>query len=121
MEAVAVVLVVEDDGFLQLAALDLVETAGFVGIVASNADEAIAILEARDDVRIVMTDVEMPGSMDGLKLSHFIRNRWPPVHLIIVSGRAMLSESQIPSGTKFFSKPYDDGAIVAQLKKFAAT
>jgi CheY-like chemotaxis protein len=116
-----VVLVVEDDGLLQLAALELVEAAGLVGLSAANSDEAISILEDRQDIHIVLTDVEMPGSMDGVKLSHFIRNRWPPIHLIIVSGRAMLSESQIPPGTKFFSKPYDDEAIIAQLKKFAAT
>ena len=58
-----------------------------------------------------------PGTMDGVKLAHFIRERWPPVHLIIVSGIAVLNESQIPYGTKFFSKPYHDETLVAELQR----
>ena len=117
MQGSDVVLIVEDQYLLQLAAIELVESAGFIGIGASNADDAIKILEARQDIRIVLTDVEMPGTMDGVKLAHFIRKRWPPVHLIIVSGIAVLNESQIPYGTKFFSKPYHDETLVAELQR----
>ena len=117
MQGSDVVLIVEDQYLLQFAALELVESAGFIGICASNADDAIKILEARQDIRIVLTDVEMPGTMDGVKLAHFIRERWPPVHLIIVSGIAVLNESQLPYGTKFFSKPYHDETIIAELHR----
>jgi hypothetical protein len=70
-------LVVEDELLLRLMAVDIVETAGFEALSAGTADEALAILEARADVRLVFTDVQMPGSMDGLRLAHAVRDRWP--------------------------------------------
>ena len=113
----AVVLVVEDSPLILMTALDLVTTAGFEGVGAASADEAIAILEARSDIRLVFTDVEMPGSIDGLKLAHYIRNRWPPIHLIVASGRTILEESQLPIGSSFFSKPYDHNTIVEKMTR----
>src|SRR5665213_920165 len=92
----AVVLAVEDSPIVLLGALDLVRAAGFTGVGAQSADEAIAILEARPDIRLVFTDVEMPGSIDGLKLAHYIRERWPRIHLIVASGKAILQESRLP-------------------------
>jgi CheY-like chemotaxis protein len=71
------ILVVEDELLLRLMAVDIVETAGFEALSAGTADEALAILEARADVRLVFTDVQMPGSMDGLRLAHAVRDRWP--------------------------------------------
>lgn len=117
----AVILVVEDHPLIRLNALDLVRDAGFEAIGASNADEAISILEARSDVRLVFTDVEMPGTMDGLKLAHYIRNRWPPVHLIVVSGKAIHEETGLPVNTKFFPKPYNDNVIVEELTRLLAS
>src|ERR1700738_5539437 len=76
-----VVLVVEDENLIRLSALDMVEEAGFEAIAATDADEAIRILESRNDIRAVFTDVHMPGSMDGLRLARVVRNRWPPVAL----------------------------------------
>ncbi len=113
----AVVLVVEDHPLIRLNALELVCTAGFEGVGATNADEAIRILEARPDIRLVFTDVEMPGTMDGLKLVHYIRGRWPAVHLIVASGRAIIEESQLPSGSKFFTKPYSDHNIIEAMTR----
>src|SRR4029078_5466950 len=97
-----------------MSALDLVTTAGFEGVGAADADEAIGILEARQDIRLVFTDVEMPGTIDGVKLAHYIRDRGPPIHLIVASGRSILEESQLPSGSRFFSKPYDEDTIVQE-------
>ena len=113
----AVVLVVEDNAIILLNALDLVTNAGFEAVGAANADEAIAILEARADIRMVFTDIEMPGTMDGVKLAHHIRHRWPPVHLIVASGTAIHEESQLPPGSRFFSKPYDDDMIVKEMTR----
>jgi len=107
----AVILVVEDIVLIRMGAVDLVQSAGYEALEASNADEAIRILESRADIDLVFTDVEMPGTMDGIKLSHYIRNRWPPVKLIVASGRAILKESSLPEGSRFFSKPYSDHAI----------
>lgn len=110
------VLVVEDEPLIRLAAMSLVEDSGFEALEATNADEAIAILEARQDVRVVFTDIDMPGSMDGIKLAHYIRERWPPVQIIMASGKAIVGESGLPAGARFFSKPYADHAIADTLR-----
>jgi len=82
-------------------AADLVEAAGYRAIEVSNADEAIAILEARKDIRIVFTDIDMPGSMDGLKLARAIRRRWPPIELILTSGHFDVPEATFQRGVYF--------------------
>lgn len=111
------ILVVEDDALIRWSAADLVISAGFEAVEAASADEAIQILEARQDIRLVFTDVEMPGTMDGIKLAHYIRRRWPPVQLIIASGRAIVQESDLPEGTRFFHKPYQDYTIVKEINR----
>ncbi|QIO55014.1 response regulator (plasmid) [Rhizobium leguminosarum bv. trifolii] len=107
----AVALVVEDSEIIRMGAVDLVRSAGYEAFEASNADEAIRILESRVDIDLVFTDVQMPRTMDGIKLSHYIRDRWPPVKLIVASGKAILEESSLPEGSRFFPKPYSDHAI----------
>lgn len=97
---------------------DIVEDAGLEPIFARNADEAILILESRDDVRIVFTDVRMPGSMDGIRLAGAVRDRWPPIKLVVVSGH-MYSDPQLPDGARFFRKPYSSEQIVATLREMA--
>jgi two-component system, response regulator PdtaR len=114
------VLVVEDDFLSRLHAVNLVEDAGYIAVEASNADEAITILEARKDIRIVFTDIDMPGSMDGLKLAHAIRERWPPIELILTSGHFDLSHDEIPERGRFFPKPYRDQDIISALQHFVA-
>lgn len=85
-----------------------------------DADEAIRILESRSDIDLVFTDVQMPGSMDGIKLAHYIRERWPPVKLILASGNAILEESILPTGSGFFAKPYVDHAIMDTMASMLA-
>ena len=114
------VLVVEDDFLSRLHAVNLVEDAGYIAVEASNADEAITILEARKDIRIVFTDIDMPGSMDGLKLAHAIRERWPPIELILTSGHFDLSDDEMPERGRFFPKPYRDQEIISALQHFVA-
>jgi CheY-like chemotaxis protein len=111
----AVVLVVEDSALIRMGAVDLVTGAGFEALEASDADEAICILEARPDIHIVFTDVGMPGNMDGIKLSHYIRHRWPPVKLIVTTGKITVDEKHLPVGARFFRKPYDESAIVEAM------
>ena len=109
-----VVLVVEDEPLLLMMAAEIVEDAGFEAIPAHNADEAILILESRDDIGIVFTDVRMPGSMDGIRLAAAVRDRWPPIKLVVVSGH-VTGESELPSGTHFYRKPYVAEKIAASL------
>jgi two-component system, response regulator PdtaR len=113
----AVVLIVEDEMLIRMGAVDLVLSAGYEALEARDADEAIRILEARHDIDLVFTDVQMPGTMDGIKLANFIRGRWPPVKLLVASGNAIIEESSLPSGSRFFSKPYDDHAITDAMAK----
>jgi two-component system, response regulator PdtaR len=110
-----VILVVEDDPIIRMGALQFVTDAGFEAIEASNADEAIRVLEARSDIHLVFTDVGMPGTMDGIKLAHYIRRRWPPVKLIVASGKVKVDESHLPAGARFFPKPYSQSTIVRAM------
>lgn len=112
-----VVLVVEDEGLIRTSAVDMVEQAGFEAIEASDASEAIGILESRNDIRAMFTDVQMPGSMDGLKLAQVVRSRWPPVALIVTSGRTRLLETDLPSGGHFLGKPYQSFELEAALRQ----
>jgi CheY-like chemotaxis protein len=116
-----VVLVVEDSPMIRMGAVDLVLSAGYEAIEASDADEAIRVLESRDDIDLVFTDVQMPGTMDGIKLSHYIRNRWPPIKLIVASGASILEESSLPMGSRFFSKPYDDLTIIEAMARLLSS
>src|SRR6187401_1469748 len=112
-----VVLVVEDESLVRTDAVEMVEMAGFEAISASNADEAIRILESRNDIRAVFTDVHMPGSMDGIRLARVVRNRWPPVALIVTSGQVNVPESDLPAGGRFLRKPYAPGQIETALQQ----
>jgi CheY-like chemotaxis protein len=115
---IPVVLIVEDEHLLRLSAVKDIEDAGFEVIEAANADEAIRILESRRDIRVVFTDVQMPGSMDGLKLAHAVRNRWPPIRIIVTSGHERVAEHDLPEGGRFFAKPYDPLEICETLREW---
>lgn len=111
------VLVVEDDPFILAEAVDLAIEAGFKAYEARNADMAIRMLERYSEIRIVFTDVEMPGSLDGLKLAAAVRKRWPSVQFIVVSGRVTVTAEEMPEHGVFFSKPYDPNAILTALTR----
>ena len=113
----AVVLVVEDEALIRVHALQIVEDAGFTVVEAGNADEAIKILESRSDIRAVFTDINMSGSMDGWKLAHAIRGRWPPIHLLVTSGVNVPGEGQLPAKGRFIAKPYSPEQITAALRE----
>jgi CheY-like chemotaxis protein len=99
-----VVLIVECEALIRISAVHIVEDAGFSVLEACNADDAIRLLESRSEIRAVLTGVNMPGSMDGLKLAHAIRGRWPPVHLIVTSGLDV--RDRLPINSRFIRKPY---------------
>jgi CheY-like chemotaxis protein len=111
-----VILVVDDETLIRLDAVQIAEDAGFEVLEAANADEAIEILEGRDDIRVVFTDIQMPGSMDGLKLARAVRHRWPPIKIIVTSGRQIPMEQDIPQGGRFLPKPYNPRRVQAALR-----
>jgi CheY-like chemotaxis protein len=110
-----VVLVVEEEPLLRMDAMEAVEAAGFDVVEAAGADEAIAILEQRSDIHLIFTDIQMPGSMDGLKLAHFVKGRWPPIKIIATSGYAKITESDLPEGSRFLPKPYALAEIASAI------
>lgn len=112
-----VVLVVEDDFLLRMDAVDIVRSAGFEAVAAGNADEAIAIIEADPNIHVVFTDVQMPGTMDGLKLARFIKDRWPPIKIVATSGRVKVDEKDLPEGSVFVPKPYRPAQIIRTLRE----
>ena len=118
--AKAIILVVEDEPLLRMLAVDFIEDAGFDVVEAASADIAVAILESRTDIRIVFTDIDMPGSMDGLKLAAAVRDRWPPVKIIVASGHRQLSDELLPVEGKFFSKPYDHNSVIMAMREMLA-
>src|SRR3979411_2789952 len=115
-----VVLIVEDEALVRMTAVDMVEEAGFEVLEATNADEAILLLEARRDITVVFTDIEMPGSMDGLRLARAVRGRWPPIKRIATSGRHLGGGGDLPSGGLSLRKPYSPAQISSALRDLTA-
>jgi CheY-like chemotaxis protein len=108
-----IVLIVEEDALIRMSAIHMVEDAGYTVVEACNADEAIGILERHSEICVVFTDINMSGSMDGLKLAHAIRNRWPPIHLIVASGLNV--QDKLPANGRFVRKPYTAEDVTTAL------
>ena len=110
------VLIVEDEMILRMRAVDIVEDAGFNPVEAVNADQAISILESRSDISLLFTDIQMPGSIDGLKLAHAVHDRWPSIKIILVSGQVKPSDAERPANSRFFGKPLGVDQMIAELQ-----
>lgn len=115
-----VVLIVEDEPLLRMDAAGFIEEAGFEVLEAAHAEEAVAILESRHDIAAVFTDVEMPGTMDGIGLAHAVRDGWPLVMIMVASGRVVPRENDLPSEVPYIQKPYRPAEVVGVLKKKVA-
>lgn len=113
-----VVLIVEDEPLLRMHAASLIEDAGFGTLEARSAEEAISLLETRLDIQIVFTDIDLPGEMDGLRLAAAIRDRWPPVELVLTSGQVKVADKDIPVRGHFLPKPYDARHLIETLQSF---
>jgi two-component sensor histidine kinase/DNA-binding NarL/FixJ family response regulator len=111
------VLIVEDEMVLRMRAVDIVEDAGFHPVEAVNADEAMSILEGRSDISLLFTDIQMPGSMDGLKLAHAVHDRWPSIKIILVSGQVKPSDADKPEDSRFFGKPLSVEQMITELQE----
>jgi CheY-like chemotaxis protein len=111
------VLIVEDELLLRIDAAEMIKAAGFEVIEAANPDQAIEVLEARRDITVVFTDIQMPGSRDGLKLARAVRGRWPPIKIIATSGRLHVGEMDLPEGGRFLPKPYSHAEVARVLRE----
>ena len=106
------ILVVEDEPLIRLGLASVIEEAGYEVVEASNATEAIRVLEADRTVGLVLTDVDMPGGMDGIRLAHYVRRLWPPIQLIVISGKVGVKPGELPVGARFIGKPYQEPQLL---------
>jgi CheY-like chemotaxis protein len=118
--AAPLVLIVEDEAMIRLNAALMLNDAGFDTVEAASAHEAIALLESNKQIRIVFTDINLPGSMDGLRLASAIRYRWPPIELILTSGHVRVDEQDMPARGHFLAKPYTSEQLIQAVRSFAA-
>lgn len=114
------ILIVDDEPLIRIDVADFFTARGFEVFEAERADHAIAMLEKNPTIRVVLTDVQMPGSMDGLRLAHVIRGRWPPTLLVIVSGAVPLSPAELPSHATFIAKPFDPRFVLGEIDRLSA-
>jgi len=112
----AAILIVEDDLLVRLITSDVLTDAGFRVFEAHDAREALILLEARTDVRVVLTDWLMPGEIDGAGLALLIRKRWPSVGVIVTSGKMRPAPGDLPAGVRFLSKPYRPSALIEEVE-----
>jgi two-component system, response regulator PdtaR len=112
-----VILIVEDELLVGEYLNTVLTDSGYEVIAAADADEAIAVLEARDDIRIMITDINMPGSMDGLRLAAAVRDRWPPIKIIVVTGHKPPELDELPSDSAFVAKPYTAERMIAAVSE----
>lgn len=110
------VLVVEDEPITRMDVVEQLEESGFKVFEAPDADHAIKILEANAAIRVLFTDIDMPGSMDGLKLAAAVRDRWPPIRIVVASGLRKINVDTLPEDSRFFTKPYNVNEIAATMR-----
>ena len=110
-----IVLIVEEDVFVRMSAEDIIEEAGFGVLSTSDADKAIGLLESRNDIGAVFTDTQVPDLCDCLRLVRSVRNRWPPVALLVTSSRNFPS-GDFPCGAQFLVKPYQPAQVDSALQ-----
>jgi DNA-binding NtrC family response regulator len=113
-----VVLIVDDEPLIMMSVADYMADSGFEPIEALTGDEALSILSARSDIDIVFTDVNMPGRLDGLALSHVIGDRWPVIHTVVTSGKVRPERSELADHVVFIPRPYDLERVVRLFTGF---
>ncbi len=110
------VLIVEDETLVRMLGVDMLEEAGFIVHEADGADEALIILDAKDGIDLLFSDVDMPGSMDGMELARLVHQRWPAVRILLTSGHHRLSESGLPDGGRFLRKPWTQTSMIDKVR-----
>ena len=110
------ILVAEDEPLIRVGMAVVIEDAGYKVVEAGNTDDALHAIETEGDVALLLTDVDMPGSMDGVGLAHVVRSRWPQIKLIVISGKVGVKPGELPEGARFLSKPYQDPKLLETLR-----
>ena len=115
------ILVVEDEALVSFDISEALRANNYDVITVTNADDAIDTLESRNDVHTIFTDINMPGSMNGLKLAAAVRDRWPPVNIIVTSGNRVPRPDQLPAKSLFIAKPYHSAEVLDAVRSFEET
>ncbi|WP_414476252.1 response regulator [Microvirga sp. M2] len=110
-----VVLLVEDETLVRLTQVDILREAGFWVLEAESADEAFETLRRHKDVRVLLTDVDMPGSLDGFEFARLVAQGWPEVGVLVISGKTFPAEGDMPPTATFIPKPIRPAALVEHL------
>jgi CheY-like chemotaxis protein len=110
------VLVVEDETFTRLAAVDLLCDAGVANYEAADADEALSTLAEHPEIALLFTDVNMPGAMDGMSLAHRVCRIRPDVGIIVTSGRRKIPDAELPADGTFLAKPYRPQQLIDAIR-----
>jgi DNA-binding NtrC family response regulator len=113
----ATVLIVEDETLVRMHGADILEDAGFAVLEAGNADQALAMLDRHDDVQVLLSDIDMPGSMDGVALAHLVHARWPKIRLLLTSGHHQIPKAAIPDDGKFMRKPWAQEVLIGKIRE----
>lgn len=121
VHSLAVILIVEDEPLLCLDISEALRSEGYDVLATSNADDAIEVLQSRTDIRTIFTDINMPGSMDGLKLAAAVRDRWPPVNIIVTTGMRAPGPDELPAKALFIAKPYRSGDVLEAVRSFGVS
>ena len=114
---ISTVLVVEDDPLVRMLGIDILEDAGFEVFEATNADEALALLCESGEVHLLFSDVNMPGSMNGLELAQVVHERWPAIHLLLTSGHHRPLDGELPGMGIFVRKPWTSEALLTRIHR----
>ena len=115
------VIVVDDEPILRFMFSEVLQDAGYTVSDAPTADEALAMLEGGCEARVVVTDVHMPGELDGFELATVIADRWPHIGVVITSGRLRPSPDDLPDESRFLSKPVSPATLTSTVQEVAAT
>ena len=115
----ALIVVVDDDVFERMGASDMFSDAGYRVLEAGNADDALRLFETNADIKLLFTDVSMPGSMSGSDLARYVAERWPSIGIIMTSGRPR--PLKLPLSMLFHDKPYEPAAVLRQASEMTAT
>lgn len=115
------ILVVEDEALIRMGICDYLDSVGYKVLEAANADEALAVLESDQRIDLLLTDIDMPGSMDGLRLAAAVADRWPPVRIIVLSGRLKGKNFERPAGSHFLGKPASNALLVRSINDLLGT
>jgi two-component system, response regulator PdtaR len=110
-----VILVVEDEPIVRLYECDVAEEAGFLALGAFNAADALMDLEGSAKIDCVLTDVSMPGDLDGFALAETVRERWPEVKVIVTSGHPENADKATDRGWAFVPKPFTPDQLISAL------